>query len=358
MQADTQSCGWRVVASVLLLLMPSWLRAEGDSIGAPGAVSGEEASVPAHISPSIPVVGNATRQSDCIHRDEEGRFQGWVDYQHCVYSGHTTASARWFDELFGEWSDEQARMLVRVVTEMGWDEANGWSTQARIRASADLPRAKARLRLVIEDDGEEVPTAEQRENPQALRNLRDNASLALRWIPLERAGIRTDVDVGISSGPDIYTRLRLSRHWGLTDNSVLKLGQTFRYGMESHGISTSQLQVERAIGNRAVLRFSNVFRFEEDDHPNGFIWTHGLAMSHVIKHDTSLSYGIAISGHTRPDYRKESYGPWLIWRQSIWRDWLYYEIEPRLTRYRGVDWDTVPSLFLRLEAQIGDYRKK
>lgn len=314
--------------------------------------------VSASAPPPASAAGHAAAQNDCIRRDEAGRFQGWVDYQHCVYSEQTTASARWFDELFGELSDEQAGMVVRVISEVGWDEENGWSSHAGIRASADLPNAKARLRLVIEDEGQEELTEAQRSNPQVLRESRDNASLALRWIPLESAGIRSDVDVGIRSGPDIFTRLRLRKQWGLTDYSVMKLGQTFRYGTESHGVSTSQLQLERAMGSRSVLRFSNVFRYEEDRHPNGFIWTHGLSMSHVIEQDTSLSYGISIGGHTRPDYRKESYGPWLVWRQSIWRDWIYYEIEPRLTRYRGVGWDTVPSLLLRLEAQFGDYKKK
>lgn len=375
--ADTRPCCWRRVAAALLMLVPCALLAEEAIPMAPGSVTVMESSVPsstgselaadtaqsdaasATVAESLPrPVSGPPPLKDCIRRDESGNFQGWMDYKHCVYSGRATASARWFDELFGEWSDEDARVMVRVIAEQGWDEENGWSTQARIRASADLPKAKARLRLVIEDEGEEALSEEQRTRPRALRDLRDNATVALRWTPLETAGIRSDVDVGVRSGPDIYARLRLSKLWGLTDDAVMKVGQIFRYGTESHGVSTSQLLMEQAVGSRSVLRLSNVFQFEENAHPNGFIWTHGLSMSHVIEHDTSLSYGISIEGHTRPDYRKESYGPWLIWRQSVWRDWLYYEIEPRLTRYRGVDWDAVPSLIVRLEAQFGDYKKR
>lgn len=374
--AGSPPCRWRLLWAGLLLVWPGVLLAEADRFASPEPITVVESSVlspatgpelaaesapPDAASATVPVpqpVSGPSSRKDCIRRDESGRFLGWMDYQHCVYSGRATASARWFDELFGEWSDEDARVIVRVITEQGWDEENGWSTQGRIRASADLPNAKARLRLVIEDEGEEALSEEQRTRPQALRDLRDNATVALRWTPLETAGIRSDVDIGVRSGPDVYARLRLSRRWGLTDDAVMKVGQIFRYGTESHGVSTSQLLMEQAVGSRSVLRFSNVFQFEESDHPNGFIWTHGLSMSHVIEHDTSLSYGISIDGHTRPDYRKESYGPWLVWRQSVWRDWLYYEIEPRLTRYRGVGWDTVPSVLLRLEAQFGDYKKK
>jgi len=65
-----------------------------------------------------------------------------------------------------------------------------------------------------------------------------------------------------------------------------------------------------------------------------------------------------MAGHTRPNNRMESYGPWLHWRQSFLRDWLYYEVEPRLTRYRELNWDAVPSVEIRLEAQFGHYKKK
>lgn len=303
-----------------------------------------------------------TQDVSCILRDEKGRFQGWVDYQHCVFSGRTTASARWFDDLFGEWSDEEAAMMVRVVTEAGWDEENGFSSAARIRAKADLPNAKERLRLVITDEEEanELPTQEERVAPQTLRRLRDTSSVALRWFPRVRHNIRTDLDIGVRGGPEIYTRLRLRRQWGLTEDSVLKAAQTFRYGTESLGVSSSQLDAERAVSGRSVLRLSTVYRFAENDHDDGFVWTHGLSMSHVFREysDASLGYGFSVSGHTRPDIHKESYGPWLVWRQSFWRDWLYYEIEPRLTHYRELDWDRVPSLVVRLEAQFGNYHKK
>lgn len=304
----------------------------------------------------------AGKDTSCILRDEQGRFQGWVDYQHCVFSGRTTASARWFDDLFGEWSEDEAAMMVRVVTEAGWDEENGFSSAARIRAKADLPNARERLRLVVtdEEEADELPAQDERVAPQALRRLRDTSSVALRWFPRDRHKVRTDLDVGVRGGPEIYTRLRLRRQWGLTQDSVLKATQTFRYGTESLGVSSSQLDAERAMSGRSVLRLSTVYRFSEREHDDGFVWSHGLSMSHVFREysDASLGYGFSVSGHTRPDIHKESYGPWLVWRQSVWRDWLYYEIEPRLTHYRELDWDRVPSLVVRLEAQFGNYQKK
>lgn len=249
-------------------------------------------------------------------------------------------------------------MLVRVISEVGWDEENGWSSVARIRANAALPNASKRLRLIISDEGEEPLSQQQRSAPQRLGDIQDNATVALRWIPKVYEQILSDLDVGVHSGPDIYARLRMRRVWGISQEAVFKLGQTFRYGTESLGVSSSQVGLERVMSERAVLRFSTVYQISEADHADGFVWTHGLSMSHVLDRNGSLGYGFSVSGHTRPDTRRESYGPWLLWRKSLGRDWLYYEIEPRLTRYRDLDWDMVPSLLLRLEVQLGNHKKR
>lgn len=349
------------------LLLAGWLASGGIYGEEPGAADtlppqqDERAAIPRVMS-SVGFTPRPATDASCILRDEEGRFLGWLDYQHCVFSGRTVASARWFDDLFGEWSDDEATMMVRVVTELGWDEENGFSSAARIRAYADLPNARERLRLVItdEEETEPIPGQGDRVVPQPLRNARDSSSVALRWFPRDRHRFRTDLDVGVRGGPEIYTRLRLRRQWGLTEYSVLKASQTFRYGTESQGLSSSQLDAERVMSARSVLRLSTVYRFAEADHDDGFVWTHGLSMSQQFREfrDASLGYGVAVSGHTRPGIHKESYGPWLVWRQSFWRDWLYYEIEPRFTHYRDLDWDGVPSLEIRLEAQFGNYRKK
>lgn len=351
-----------VVFCILMAGLPGVL--EAVELPESPADSGMSVSaVPEPVSPGIVDTGSVGESDQsCIRRDEEGRFQGWMDYQHCVFSGRTVATAQWFDDLFGDWSDDHADMMARVIGETGWDEEIGWSSAARIRARVDLPNASARLRLVITDDGDAAgdATLEERSSPQVLRNLQDSTSVAVRWMPRVQHGIRSDLDVGVRSGPDVFLRLRLRRQWGLTDNSILRVGQTFRYGTESLGVSSSQLEMERAMSEHSVLRFSTVYLIEEDDHPDGFLWSHGLSMSHVFREwkDASLGYGFSVLGHTQPDHRKESYGPWVLWRQSFWRDWLYYEVEPRLTRYRELDWDTVPSVVLRLEAQFGRYKKK
>ncbi len=188
---------------------------------------------------------------------------------------------------------------------------------------------------------------------EALGDFRDSASVALRWIPFSGLGFKTDVDVGVRSTPEAYVRWRLRQQWQLGSENLLRAGQTFRYGSERRGESVSQLEAERALDANSTLRAGTAWRIEEEDTASGFAWSHGLSLQHMVGDDGSLSYGWSVGGFTRPHYRRERHGPWLVWRQSLWRDWLFYEIEPRITYYRRLDWDDVPSLVLRLEAQIG-----
>lgn len=359
--AGRQRAVWSIrLVTIWLFLLPAWLHAseeESSSSGLPPS-AGPDVTVTVDVPPSA-MADEVLEKSgrSCIRRDESGQFMGWMDYQQCVFSGQTVDAARWFDDLFGDWSDDEAGALVRVITEVGWDEENGWSTEARVRARVDLPNASRRMRLIISDDGEDTLTQEQRSSPQALKDIRDNASVSVRWNPLDLARIDSDMDIGLRSGPDIFARLRLRRLWTLTENSVIRAGQTFRYGTESLGVSTSQLDFQRAMSERAVLSLNTVFQFDQTQDQDGFVWTHGLAMSHVLENKGSLAYGISLSGHTQPNYSKESYGPWMLWRQSFLRDWLYYEVEPRLTSYRDVGWDVVPSVVLRLEMHFGSRKK-
>lgn len=290
----------------------------------------------------------------CVRRDAGGRFAGWIDYKHCVVSGRTTASARWLDDLFGDWHDDEATLRLRVIAELGKDEESVLKGNLRVRGVADLPNAFTRLRLVLSDDESDGATTNG-DNPAApvLGRFRDNAALALRWVPFSGLGFKTDVDLGLRSTPEVYARWRLRQQWQLGQDQLLRLGQTFRYGYESQGVSISQLEAERAFDANSTLRIGTVWRAEEAETAVGFQWSHGLSLQHMVGSDGSLSYGWAVAGLTRPHYRRESHGPWLVWRQSLWREWLFYEIEPRITYYRRLGFEDVASLVVRLEVQFG-----
>lgn len=305
------------------------------------------------IATSAPIPEKAA--GNCIKRDEEGRLIGWMDYQQCVFSGRTLASAIWFDDLFGDWHDNDAKLMLRAITEVTMAESEGSRFRFRLRASAALPNAKKRLRLVVTDDSESDESVAGQDVLSQLNSDRDKLSTALRWIPFERAGIQSDFDIGVRgiAPPDIFVRTRLRKSWNVMRDAAIRFGETLRYGSETQGSSITQLDFEYAASETALARLSSAYEYRQDNHEHGMLWGHGISMSHVLGGPRSLGYGFSASGHTKPNWKDDNYGPWVLYRSNFLRPWMFYELEPRVTWYEDKAGGAVLSLTLRLEVQLG-----
>lgn len=287
---------------------------------------------------------------DCIRRDEAGRFLGWMDYQHCVFSGRTMATALWFDDLFGDWHDQQASMYVSAITELALEEGGMRALQVRLRASAYLPNAKKRLRLVLTDVEDDIKTTSNT-SPR-----KDKQSAALRWLPNKVLGFQSDVDVGVRgvNPPDIFARWRFRQQWPLWNEAIFQVGQSFRYGSESQGSSITQLDIEQVLGSSTVARIGSMYAYRQEDQPGtGMTYGHGISLSHTLPSCCSVSYGVTVGGQSWPEWHQTSYGPWLVYRQKFLREWLFWEIEPRITYAKSNNWEAKASIVLRLEALFG-----
>lgn len=283
---------------------------------------------------------------------------GWVDRQQCVFSGRTIAAARWVDDLFGDWDDSDASMQLRVINELTTVEGDGAAFKLRLRAKANLPRAKRRLRLIISSDADQDGRVAGQDALSQLRPAPTDISAALRWMSRDQGFLKTDFDVGVRGlgPPDIFARFRVREDWDFWQKNIFRLGQTLRYGTESEGRSITQFDLERLVDKNSVARLSSAYEYDQTNNENGMVWSQGISLSHILTGNKSLSYGITVNGHMNPQWRSDNKGPWLVWRSSVLRDWLFYEIEPRLTWYNTEqrnDWYAVTSLTLRLEIQFG-----
>lgn len=298
---------------------------------------------------SIPYV----KAGNCLRRDERGRFMGWMDHQQCVFSGRALVTARWIDDFFGDWHDDEATLMARLVAHTVVTEAEGYENKLTLRASATLPNARRRLRLIITDETEEDAAGQDLRRQLGQDDSRISA--ALRWMSLEQAGLESNLDVGARgiNPTDLFVRYRLRKLWNLTDDSIARLSQTLRYGSDSKERYTPVLDLERALDNRSVLRLSNYYDYRYEKSSEGFNWSHGASFSRSLHNSRSFSYGFSLAGRTRPEWRGESYGPWFIYRSPFLRPWLYYEVEPHYTWYRERDWDGLASLLVRVEMQFG-----
>lgn len=266
----------------------------------------------------------------------------WLDSTHKDASGWLSRTAHHIDDWFGKTNPQKpARASVRVMLDVHHDKYNETSIKPRIRGKLKLPTLEHRLSVMIGDnelddeygggiynDGRLIPTSEHTFDRQ--QSKKDNASLALRWSKFEQdIGINTDADIGLRSN-DLFLRIQTKKTWQ-TDNIYGRAEQSYRYGTKSEHFALSTLEFSqpqskhRTLYNRSHIAYSH----KNDDEQIG--WSNSAYQQHIWqgKHgNKSFSYGVYMGGDF--DDKKptlNTYGPYLSYRQPIWREWLFVQTD-------------------------------
>lgn len=309
--------------------------------------SGSEAALV--LPPAVATELTPLEEKPCIIRDSRGDLLGWADYPHCLVDYRAQSTVRWLDDWFGHPDvDEGARAAIRVITEMVIDDRGRVTPALRVRARLKLPKISKRLSLVFEDESQDG------NRERSIPTINESA-LALRLLVLNLERLLIETDLGVRSGPDLFARARFRKSWSVTSDDQISLRQTVRYGIREKLRAINELDYAHAFSERTVgTLFHNLDHQEEDDE-EGLFWSRGMLASHMLTADSTISSGLGQEGVTKPSWEDTARFVWVRYRQRFLRDWLFYEVEPRLTQTRERDWDTLPSLALRLEVHFGQH---
>ena len=277
---------------------------------------------------------------------------GWLDRTQAFTSGRADALANRVDRFFGsERSDlEAAYSSLRFGTELRYTEAEGFDPRVRLRGRLHLPRIDDRISLIFsEDKGEGSSYYSENDllnEPQSTRvNLEVNLS--------ESATDRFDFRIGLRSNMKLRTSVRYRYEKELTENTLHRLSETV-YFIDGTGLgSFTQYQVDRALNDVSLIRWSNEFRAQEDF--DGIEW--GTSLNHVSSFDDDFAmiYFIGMSGLSDNAYiSRYQIGARL--RRNIARPWLFLEISPawrwdKLTQDQRREGEFFA--YVRLEMAIG-----
>lgn len=260
--------------------------------------------------------------------------------------------------------NKPASANLRVMLDNQWNRYDGYTIKPRVRAKLRLPALKNHLSIVM---GDEDLDNQQRDKNQTSPNYReplekdkkydkrqarnDNNSLALRWSDgIKHWGVNTDIDLGIRSGADIFLRTKINKTWQHTDDFSTFLEQIYRYGINSKHYLRTNLENKFIESDR---RFVNNHTFLEYTHDNdeNITWGNSLYRQHNYSNYKQLNYGVFVGGELeKKKFDLTHYGPFINWRQPIWRQWLF--IQPELNYYNNEKLERKHTLgaFLRVEA--------
>ncbi|HWK54948.1 MAG TPA: hypothetical protein VNR18_11295 [Hyphomicrobiales bacterium] len=288
--------------------------------------------------------------------EEDSGFFGLGLLERTQAFGTTQADAlaRRLDSYFGvERSDlEAAYSSLRLITQGSWEQLDSTEFRVRLRGTLVLPRVNERLRLVFsEDKGEGATYYSQNDIVTEQQSTRVNLEVNLA----ESARSRFDFRVGLRSNLKLRSSLRYRYEQPFADDYLGRLSQTV-YFIDGTGYgSFTQLQFDKSLSEKSLLRWSTEFRAQEE--LNGNEWSTALQYSVLGENTGAISYFFRMNGvsnHSQVD----RYQVGFRLRENIYRPWLFWEFSPGVSTEKKTPQDSYETgLFaiVRLEMAIGAY---
>ena len=138
------------------------------------------------------------------------------------------------------------------------------------------------------------------------------------WMPFEN-----NLDLGSNSESDVYVQFLAKKKWNLRHNISLDTEQIFRYGSTSRHYTETTLNLTQKMQDNTL--FSNKFNVNKSENED-YNWGNWTFQQFEFVKDNSLTYGVYSGGvYTKNDMRLNSWGPYISWRQPVWRNWLFMQ---------------------------------
>lgn len=284
----------------------------------------------------------------------------WYDSARQSVTDSLNGAAVWFDEFFGDPRgdaeiSEEARAFLRMTLEGFYSGVEGESeVGVRVRGSADLPRFERRLKLVVTSDADAAISGEALAEPEAdIRENRDTQTgVGLLYLLRDRPRHRFYVTGGLKGGipPDVAVNGRYRYTLPLGSVSRMRLTNTL-YWKSDDGFGVSSLaDFEHRPEDDILWRYTLFGNYGEET--DGLEWSTQGTWLRRLDNKTAISVRAGVKGETEPRQLLKEGWTTFRYRKNFWRPWLYYEVEPGLSWHEKEDYDTEPTLALRLEIQF------
>lgn len=287
----------------------------------------------------------------------------WIDQQHQRISQGLDHQAEKIDAQFGPSNPyHPAQASLRIILDNSWQEKGDYHLEPRIRGSIKLPALENKLRLMFGDDtlDDELtalpyPNLNNGDKTNQSVVLKDqakkeNSSVALRWLGLSTPDMKTDLDIGVRSHFDVYAKAKVGKEWQLQPNLQLYGEQLLRYGTKSKGFYRTFLNLHYQTEQWPDMFDQTVFQYEQRNKNQGVYWENRPFLQQSFFPNQTFSYGVLVAGHTKNNADGiNSYGPWLSWRQPLFRPWFIVQTDVNYFNNQDLNQNHQLSVLLRLE---------
>lgn len=162
------------------------------------------------------------------------------------------------------------------------------------------------------------------------------------WMPFEN-----NLDLGSNSENDVYVQFLAKKKWNLRHNISLDTEQVFRYGSTSRNYTETTLNLTQKMQDNTL--FANKFNVNKSENED-YSWGNWTFQQYQFLKDNHLTYGVYSGGvYTKNDIRLNSWGPYISWRQPVWRNWLFMQND--LNFFNHIDEDSKHQLSVQMNLE-------
>ncbi len=268
----------------------------------------------------------------------------WADSSHQYIGTKADDLAIYLDTFFGAPLEdlESADSTVRFVTRFEWDEDDGSDAGVRLRGTVHLPRISERLSLVF--DGEDSDSEQEFDVDGD-----DGNEVGLQLNAADGRRSRFDLTLKLSSGPNLKPGIRYRFKEDLSDWGRFRYTARVDYSDSKLFRHRHTVDLDYLTGETSLLRWTN--KIEQGQRSDGVQWSSLVSWRYGYNIDSAMAIIAGVVGKTEPDipdFIRENppyigrppkqgslltnYVAALRFRNRIYKDWLYVEIEPGYAR--------------------------
>jgi hypothetical protein len=222
-----------------------------------------------------------------------------------------------------------------------------------------LPQMQKKTRLVFSSEptepvkgaaapltpaGEQITTAEQKNATAALDYL-------FRLTERESFIVRTGMQFARGK-PVLFIQPRY-RSLVPLDSWAFRFTQEEMYRTDSGWQVDSRFDLERQFPDDLFFRASLGGAWYANI--NGYFYSLVFSLREAFQANKALDYEWINSYQTRPVYELTEIAFRIRYRQSFWREWLFFEVAPQVRFPRVGNYDLIPGILFRVEAFFGKY---
>lgn len=266
-------------------------------------------------------------------------------------SGGVTLFANWLDNFFGDdriYEESQNSHLKLNLLHI-LEEGHQPRYEAQLQGKLTLPNTQQRLKILFESDPEENGDSDNTV-VQAVES--QEQSLGLRYIQHTSDWLRAHTDVGVRfrSGFDTFARFRLRGLFNL-GKWQLRAAETLFWRDSIGPGETTRLDFERRFAKNYLFRATSKATWL--DETRQFDMGQDFFLIHTLDKHSGIIYRTGLTAVSEPKTHTTGYILSLRYRQQIHRDWLFFEISPKVLYPEEEDFHTRHSLTFKLEVIFG-----